>query len=91
MTPQMPHTPAWKAFTFVSFGLAVAMLGIGVFFAAIDTWTKGYLAMAALLSLSSAFTLAKTLRDEHETNRLINRIENAETERTLREAIPGRV
>jgi hypothetical protein len=87
----MPHTPAWKAFTFVSFGLAVAMLGIGVFFANIDTWTKGYLAMAALLSLSSAFTLAKTLRDEHETNRLINRIENAETERTLREAIPGRV
>lgn len=91
MTPQMPHTPAWKAFTFISFAVAVGMLAIGVFFASVDVWTKGYLAMATLLSLSSAFTLAKTLRDEHETNRLINRIENAETERTLREAIPGRL
>jgi len=89
MTPQLPHTPAWKAFTYLSFAVAVGMLAIGVFFAALDTWAKGYIAMASMLALSSAFTLAKTLRDEQESKRLINRIEDAHAERALRDTIPG--
>ncbi len=89
MTPQMPHTPAWKTFTYVSFMAAIAMLAIGIFFAPVDLWTKGYLAMASMLAVSSTFTLAKTMRDEHEAKRLINKIDDALTERTLREAVPS--
>ena len=91
MTPQMPHTPAWKTFTYVSFLLAAGMLAIGVFFLPVDIWIKGYLAMATVFTIGTTFTLAKTLRDEHEANRLINKIEDTATERVLREAVPGRI
>lgn len=91
MTPQMPHTPAWKTFTFVSFMIAAAMLAIGIFFMPADVWIKGYMAMAAVFTVGASFTLAKTLRDEHEANRLINKIEDAAAERVLREAVPGRI
>lgn len=90
MTPQMPHTPAWKAFTYVSFLLAAGMLAIGIFFIPADIWIKGYLSMAAVFTIGTTFTLAKTLRDEHEANRLINKIEDAATERVLREVAPLR-
>lgn len=91
MTPQMPHTPAWKTFTYVSFMLAAGMLGIGIFFMPADIWIKGYLSMAAVFTVGTTFTLAKTLRDEHEASRLINKIEDAATERVLREAVPSRI
>ena len=91
MTPQMPHTPAWKTFTFVSFVIAAGMLAIGIFFMPADIWIKGYMSMAAVFTVGATFTLAKTLRDEHEASRLINKIEDAATERVLREAVPGRI
>lgn len=91
MTPQMPHTPAWKTFTYVSFLIAAGMLAVGIFFAPVDVWIKGYLSMAAIFSTGATFTLAKTLRDEHEASRLINKIEDAATERVLREVVPGRI
>lgn len=91
MTPQMPHTPAWKTFTYVSFAIAGMMLAIGIFFLPADIWIKGYLSMAAVFMVGSSFTLAKTLRDEHEADRLINKIEDAATERVLREAVPSRI
>ena len=91
MTPQMPHTAAWKTFTYVSFLCAAAMLGAGIAFMPADIWIKGYLAMAAVFTVGTAFTLAKTLRDEHEASRLINKIEDAATERVLRETVPGRI
>jgi hypothetical protein len=87
----MPHTPAWKSFTFISFGIAVGMLALGIFFMPADIWIKGYMAMAAVFTIGATFTLAKTLRDEHEANRLINKIEDAAAERVLREAVPGRI
>ena len=91
MTPQMPHTGAWKTFTYLSFLLAAGMLGLGIAFLPADIWIKGYLAMAAIFTVGASFTLAKTLRDEHEASRLINRIEDAATERVLREAVPSRL
>ena len=91
MTPQMPHTPAWKSFTYISFGTAAGMLSLGIFFMPADIWIKGYMAMAAVFTVGASLTLAKTLRDEHEANRLINKIEDAAAERVLREAVPGRI
>lgn len=67
------------------------MLAIGIFFLPADIWIKGYLAMATLFLTGTTFTLAKTLRDEHEASRLINKIEDAAAERALREAAPGRL
>jgi hypothetical protein len=47
--------------------------------------------MASIFTVGASFTLAKTVRDEHEANRLINKIEDAAAERVLREAVPSRI
>jgi len=47
-------------------------------------WTiRAYFAMGMAMLVQSSFILAKTIRDLHETNRMINRIEEARTEKLL--------
>ena len=85
-----PHTGAWITFTYASFLVSVAMLGMGVLFAPVDIWVKAYLAMGAALVVQSCFTLAKTLRDQHESAKFVNRIEDARAERLLMEIERGK-
>jgi hypothetical protein len=47
--------------------------------------TKGYLALNSLFLVSSTIMLSKTLRDEHEAQRLLNRISEAKTNKILKE------
>jgi len=84
MNPQaIQHSSAWVAFTYASFIGSAAMVTLGVIFAPVDIWMKGYLAMGAIALVQSCITLTKTLRDVHEGARLVNRIEDAKTERLL--------
>jgi hypothetical protein len=77
------HTPAWVAFTQIAFVAAVLMVGIGILFAPVDIWVKGYLCMASVMLVQASITMTKTLRDVHESKRLVNRIEDAKAERLL--------
>ncbi len=79
------NTGAWLTFTYVSFGASAFMMALGIWALPADLWIKGYLMMAAVFMLGSAFTLAKTVRDEHEAKRMANRIEDAKAERLLME------
>lgn len=79
------NTGAWLTFTYVSFGASVFMMALGIWALPADLWVKGYLMMASVFLLGSAFTLAKTVRDEHEAKRFANRIEDAKAERLLME------
>jgi hypothetical protein len=84
MTNQpMLHSQAWVTFTYASFILSLGMIVVGVAFMPIDVWMKGFFAMGVVLLVQSSFTLAKTVRDNHEADRLVNRIEDARTERLL--------
>ncbi|MBL8839317.1 MAG: hypothetical protein JNL66_23880 [Alphaproteobacteria bacterium] len=84
MNPQIArHSNAWIGFTYASFAASAAMIALGVVFAPIDVWMKGYFAMGALMLVQSAITVTKTLRDVHESGKLMNRIEDAKTERLL--------
>jgi hypothetical protein len=85
MTATTQNTGAWMTFTYISFGVSVFMMGFGVWALPADLWVKGYLTMAAVFMLGSAFSLAKTVRDEHEAKRFANRIEDAKAERLLME------
>lgn len=80
-TPQ--HSGAWVAFTYASFIGSAAMVGLGILFMPIDIWIKGYLAMGTIMLVQSCITATKTIRDVHEGRRLVNRIEDAKTERLL--------
>jgi hypothetical protein len=59
-------TPLWGLVVWAGFGFAVALTGWGMWQMAIDPSFKAYLMVAWLFLLSTAFTLAKMLRDAHE-------------------------
>ena len=49
----------------------------------LDVWIKGYLAMGVAMLIQSCITVTKTIRDQHEGTRLVNRLEDAKAERLL--------
>lgn len=76
---------AWQLFVWVNFTLAVVATFFGVLFLPIDFWFKGYMAMGLLFTIGSTFSLAKAVRDEHEAKKLVNKLEQARTEKILKE------
>lgn len=81
-------SPAWQMCVKVCFGVAVFAMAIGITFLPTDPWMKGYLAMGYLFSLAMAFSLAKTIRDAHEANKLLHKVSEAKTQKILREYAP---
>jgi hypothetical protein len=77
------HSPAWVVFTYVSFAAALAMVIVGISLMPIELGMKGYLAMGVAMLIQSCITLTKTIRDNDEAGKLVNRIEDAKTERLL--------
>jgi hypothetical protein len=77
------HSNAWVTFTYGSFGASAFLVAIGVYFLPVDLWIKGYLAMGIVMLVQSCVTLTKTVRDMHESGKLVNRIEDAKAERIL--------
>lgn len=79
------HGGLWLTFTYVSFAVSVAMIAVAILFMPADLAIKGYLAMGIAMLVQSCITLTKTVRDVQERRRLVNRIEDAKTERLLME------
>jgi hypothetical protein len=61
-------TPAWVIQVWASFGIAISLTAWGMFRMNVDGWLKAFLIGSCLFLLSSAFSLAKTLRDSHEAD-----------------------
>lgn len=85
MNPTPIHAPAWVFFTYLSFGFALAMTVGGIFLMPIDLWMRAFLFMGVMMVVQSCITMTKTQRDLHEGGRLMNRIEDARTEKLLME------
>ena len=80
-----PHSGAFVTFSYVSFSASAFLVALGVFFMPIDLWMNGYLTMGIVMLVQTCVTLTKTLRDRHESSKLVNRIEDARAERLLME------
>ena len=78
------NSAGWLFFVKVSFALALVVVALGVYFLPAEPWVRGYLGIAILFVIGTTFTLAKTVRDEHEAQRLINRISEVKTEQMLK-------
>lgn len=63
-------TPMWGMVVWGGFALAMALTAWGLWRMEINPTWKSYLLVSWLYLISSAFTLAKTLRDTHEVQRL---------------------
>jgi hypothetical protein len=60
-------TPMWNAVVWCGFALAMGLTAWGLWRMEVNPTYKAFLAVCWLFVVSSAFTLAKTLRDAHET------------------------
>ncbi len=69
-TPPLGNTPAFFAQAAISFGIAAVAVGIGITYLPVDRWIRAFLAIGCLFLVSSAFTLAKCVRDQQEATQL---------------------
>ena len=61
-------TPSWIIQVWLSFGIAVSLTGWGIFRMNVEYWHKWFVLGSCIFLLSAAFTLAKTMRDNHEAD-----------------------
>ena len=61
------------------------MMAGGVYFMEASFAAKGFYAMAALMLVHTTVSLTKTMRDQEESGKMINKIEDARTEKLLME------
>jgi len=74
------YTMAWIGFVLSFIGMAV-----GVIYIETDLAVKGFIAMTYLFSVTSCFTVAKVVRDRHESTKFVKKVEQAKTEKFLSE------
>lgn len=67
-TGQYNDTPMFRYLVWAGFASAVALTGWGLLRMQINDTYKAFLGVSWLFLISSAFTLAKTLRDRHEAD-----------------------
>lgn len=79
------NSSGWLFYVKTSFALSILAMATSIVFMPSSFETKAYLAICSLFMLSSTITLSKTLRDEHEGQRLINKISDAKTQQIIKE------
>lgn len=84
MTDQaINHSAGWTNFNLLSFVIAAGMMAGGIFFLEASFAAKGFYSMSAIMLVHTAVSLTKTMRDNQESGKLINKIEDAKTEKLL--------
>ncbi len=81
-------TAAFYGQAVASFGLAMGAVALGIYFLDADGWVRGFLAIGVLYLVTSAFTLAKVIRDRQEAGQIISRVDQARLEKILAEHDP---
>lgn len=79
------QSPAWVAFVQISFALSLILMVVGICYLPVEMWVRGYLGMGLFFTVSATINLSKTMRDEHEAKKLLNKIAEVKTERMLKE------
>lgn len=66
---------AWIGFSISFIGMFVGMTYLDA-----DWSTKGFITMSYLFSVISCFTVAKVVRDKHEAEKFLNKLESTKIE-----------
>jgi hypothetical protein len=92
-TPPVRHgtTGAYFAQAVASFSIALVTLTVGIAYLHVDAWIRAFLGLGMLYTVTSAFTLAKVIRDRQEETRYTSRIDQARLDKLLSEHDPFRV
>ena len=91
MTTSAPHlrtSPAFRVQAVLSFAVSSGSVLAGIAWLPVGSWVRAFLALGLLYVVTSAFTLAKCVRDEHEATAVWSRVEEARLERLLADHDP---
>jgi hypothetical protein len=86
-----PTTTAFYAQAIASFTISLAAVGLGVAYLPVNGWVRAFLALGLLYTVTSAFTLAKCIRDRQEEGYLASRVDQARLDKLLAEHDPFKV
>ncbi|MDL5157743.1 YiaA/YiaB family inner membrane protein [Actinomycetospora termitidis] len=87
-TPARPVTAAFSAQAALSFAASLLALGVGLVYLPVDGWIRGFLAVGLLWCVTSAFTLAKVVRDRQDEGTIVSRVDQARLDKLLAEHDP---
>ncbi|MCZ9352459.1 hypothetical protein NGM36_22230 [Streptomyces mutabilis] len=81
-------TAAFYGQAVASFAVAMIATAVGIYNLQADAWVRAFLAIAVLYLVTSAFTLAKIIRDRQEAGQFISRVDQARLDKLLAEHDP---
>ncbi len=82
------NTAAFFVQAAVAFGVSLLSAVGGILFLPLDPWQRLFLGITVLFLVSSAFTLAKVIRDQQEAATVRVRLDEARMEKLLAEHNP---
>lgn len=75
----------WILFVKLSFALSLIAMAAVIILMDSNLMLKGYLALNAVFIVSSTIMMSKTLRDDFESQKIINKISEAKTNKIIQE------
>ncbi|MFG2880764.1 YiaA/YiaB family inner membrane protein [Streptomyces sp. NPDC048297] len=81
-------TGAFYGQAVASFAVAMSATAIGIYQLDTNAWVRSFLAIAVLYLVTSAFTLAKVIRDRQEAGEIVSRVDQARLDKLLAEHNP---
>ncbi|MBU2663680.1 hypothetical protein KOI35_09190 [Actinoplanes bogorensis] len=88
----IPASPKVTAAFYVqaaaSFAIALIALAAGIFYLPVGGWIRAFLGVGLAYVVTSAFTLAKTIRDAQEVGTTVRRVDQARIDKLLNEHDP---
>jgi len=85
---QPTSTTAFYAQAAISFAVSFGAVLIGIAYLPGNGWMRAFLSISLLYVITSSFTLAKCVRDQQETSRVVHRVDEARLEKFLAEHDP---
>ena len=82
------NTAAFFAQAGLSFAIALLAMLFAVLYLPVDPWIRAFLGLGTMFLTTSAFTLAKCVRDAQENSYVVSRLDQARIDRILAEHDP---
>ncbi|MFI0240767.1 YiaA/YiaB family inner membrane protein [Streptomyces sp. NPDC016845] len=82
------NTAAFYGQAIASFALALTAVSVGIYSLDVSGWIRAFLAVSMLYLTTSAFTMAKVVRDRQEAGQIVSRVDQARLEKILADHDP---
>jgi len=87
-TPPSGTTAAFFVQAGLSFGIALLCMIGSVFYLPVGPWVQAFMGLGILYLTTSAFTLAKCVRDHQESQQVVTRLDQARVDAILAQHDP---